>query len=107
MARPASPFATCRSLRVSGTYRFEVGVISCRTPGGLTACAVLVNGREVSAAAQGEEKGKLFFVGRIEASGYAGFAEIDFVNREAPPPAGSDPRTLRLNLGPIGISPCH
>jgi hypothetical protein len=90
-----------------GIYRFEIGVVSCRTPGGLGACRVLVNGREVPVAAQGEEKGKLCFVGRLEAAGYAGYAEIDVINREAPPPAGSDPRTLRINLGPIGISPCH
>jgi len=90
-----------------GNYRFEVAVVSCRTPGGLGACRVLVNGREVPVEAQGDDRGNLGFVGRLDAAGYAGFAEIDMVNREAPPPAGTDPRTLRINLGPIGISPCH
>lgn len=90
-----------------GTYRFEVAVVSCRSPSGLSACRVLVNGREVAISVQGDERGKLGFVGRLDAAGYAGYAEIDFVNREAPPPAGSDPRTLRINLGAIGITPCH
>ncbi|HEX3663650.1 MAG TPA: hypothetical protein VHU23_00225 [Rhizomicrobium sp.] len=90
-----------------GTYRFDVAVINCRTPGGLGACRVLVNGREVAVFAQGEERGKLGFVGRLDAADYAGYAEIDFINREAPPPAGSDPRTLRINLGAIGMAPCH
>lgn len=90
-----------------GTYRFDVAVINCRCPGGLAACRVLVNGREVAVAAQGEERGRLGFVGRLDASDYAGYAEIDFVNREGPPSAGSDPRTLRINIGTIGIAPCH
>ena len=90
-----------------GIYRFDVAIVSCRTPGGLGGCRVLVDGREVAVAAQGEERGRLGFVGRLDAVDYAGYAEIDFVNREPPPPAGSDPRTLRINLGAIGISPCH
>jgi hypothetical protein len=90
-----------------GTYRFEVAVISCRTPGGISAWRVLVDGREVPITAQGTDRGTLSFVGQIDASGYAGYGEIDFVNREAPPPAGSDSRTLRINLGAIGIAPCH
>ena len=90
-----------------GAYRFEVAVVSCRAPGGLAACRVLVNGREVATTAQGEDRGKLGFVGRLDAAGYTGYAEIDFINRQVPPPAGSDPRTLRINLGAIGISPCH
>ncbi|HEY3638817.1 MAG TPA: hypothetical protein VGK90_11770 [Rhizomicrobium sp.] len=90
-----------------GTYRFDISVISCRTPGGIAGCRVLVGGREVVTAVEGEERGKLSFVGRLDAAGYAGYTEIDFVNRGAPPPAGSDSRTLRINLGAIEIAPCH
>ncbi|MGH6878964.1 MAG: hypothetical protein ACREHV_16520 [Rhizomicrobium sp.] len=90
-----------------GTYRFEVAVMSCRTQGGLGACRVLVEGREVSTDVHGEDSGTISFVGRLDPDGYAGYVEIDFVNRGSPPQAGADPRTLRMNLGSIRIAPCH
>jgi hypothetical protein len=68
---------------------------------------VLVNGREVPTAVEGEASGKISFVGRLDAAGYAGYVEIDFVNSGAPLQAGSDPRTLRMSLGAINIAPCH
>jgi hypothetical protein len=90
-----------------GTYRFETAVLSCHTEGGLGACRVLVEGREVATCVQGEDRGSISFVGHLDAAGYAGYVEIDFVTRGTPAQAGADPRTLRINLGPISITPCH
>lgn len=89
-----------------GTYRFDVAVLSCRTDGGLPACRVLVDGREVPVIVQGEDRGKLVFTGRLNPLMYEGYVEFDFITRGRPQPAEGDPRALRLNIGSIGIAPC-
>lgn len=89
-----------------GTYRFEVAVLSCKTQGGLGACRVLVEGREVPTKFRGNDKGEIEFVGYLAPENYRGYVEIDFVNAGSIPPNGNDPRVLRLCLTSIEVSPC-
>lgn len=102
--RPRSRIAV--SCPFPGTWRFEVAVLSCRTPEGIGGCRVLVEGQQVSTSCQGSDKGTIAFIGHLAPSGYRGYAEIDFVNAGFPPPAGADPRVLRMNVSSIQVAPC-
>jgi hypothetical protein len=88
-----------------GTYRFEVAVLSTRVPDGLGSCRVLVEGREVPTTAHGNDRGKIEFVGHLNAAGYRGYVELDLINPGSPAPAGSDPRTLRMSVGAVSMAP--
>ncbi|HEY5049174.1 MAG TPA: hypothetical protein VII49_14250 [Rhizomicrobium sp.] len=88
-----------------GIYQAEIAIIASRLLGGLAACRIIVDGREVQTEIHGVEEGRIRFIAQMEARNYAGYLNVDLVSLGAVAPAENDPRTLRLNIQSIAISP--
>ncbi|MGD0193149.1 MAG: hypothetical protein ABSD74_20630 [Rhizomicrobium sp.] len=88
-----------------GIYQLEITVIACHLRSGIAACRVLVDGREVRATVQGTEAGSIRFLGQVKPEDYAGFLCIDVVSPGTVSMIGADPRTLRLSVQSISVSP--
>jgi hypothetical protein len=88
-------------------FVIKLNVTGCKLKGGLAECRVIVEGREVLAEASDSSAGLLTFAASVEPENYAGYIEVDVVSAGALLPAPGDPRTLRLCLESIAVSPWH
>jgi len=88
-----------------GDYQVEIVIIASHLANGLAECRVLVEGREVSKTVHGVDQGTIAFAGQLDARNYAGSMAIDIVSPGAVSAVGADPRTLRLNIQAIAVSP--
>ncbi|HEX4160545.1 MAG TPA: hypothetical protein VHY79_18910 [Rhizomicrobium sp.] len=89
-----------------GAYNFEFVVMACRTPGGLSGCRAIVEGRESAVSVQGSDNGSVSFSGWLSPAEYKGYAEVDLINPGSVRQAGSDQRILRMNISSVQITPC-
>lgn len=101
--RPRTRFALPCPL--PGIYQAQIQVLDSHLLTGLSNCRVLVEGREVRSTSEGSREGVIRFVGRLDARDYTGHMEIDIVTSDAVSPVSDEPRTLRLSIQSITISP--
>ena len=89
---------------IPGIYQVEIVVIASHLSEGLGVCRVFVEGREIGATIHGTDQGTIQFIGQLDASRYVGYMTVDVVSPGNVKSAGSDPRTLRLNIQSISVS---
>jgi hypothetical protein len=90
-----------------GSYLVEVAAIGGSAAERLSDCRVLAEGKEVRISTDKVAEGKLNFVAHLDWLKYAGYLEIDLINFGCRPPTSADPRSLRLCLDSVAVSPCY
>ncbi|HTU32801.1 MAG TPA: hypothetical protein VMF66_03250 [Candidatus Acidoferrum sp.] len=89
-----------------GRYNIELEILGSQLENKLADCRVIVEGREVVATASDSLPGGIAFVGQAEAADYAGYLEVAVVSAgKVLPPARNEPRTLRISVRSIQVSP--
>ncbi len=90
---------------VPGIYRIEIAVLGNHLNDGLGQCRVLVEGREIETRIRGKNDGAIQFVGQLEARSYVGYMTVDIVSPGGVVSISAEPRTLRLSIQSIMVSP--
>jgi hypothetical protein len=90
-----------------GSYFIELAAIGASAAERLSECRVLAEGKEVRTSTTKVAEGKLNFVAHLDWSKYAGYLEIGLINLGCRRPTGNDPRTLRLCVDSVAVSPCN
>ncbi|HLY04346.1 MAG TPA: hypothetical protein VKR31_01220 [Rhizomicrobium sp.] len=89
-----------------GSYQVEIAGIGASAAERLALCRVLVEGREVRTSTSRVTEGKLEFIVHLDWAKYTGHIEVTLISFGCRPPTESDPRTLRLCVESVAVSPC-
>ena len=89
-----------------GSYQVEITAIGASVAERLALCRVLVEGREARTSTNRVAEGKLEFVAHLDWVKYTGHIEVTLITFGCRPPTDSDPRTLRLCVESMALSPC-
>jgi hypothetical protein len=90
-----------------GSYIVEVAAIGASAVERMRDCRVLAEGKEVRLSTDKVVEGRLNFVAHLDWLKYSGYIEIDLITLSCRSPTGTDPRTLRLCLDSVAVSPCN